>query len=74
MKTKIDNLLKNIFPSINGEIDENWGPDDIKEWDSLNHLNMVLDIEKQFNISLELEEVLSIEKIKHIYEIIEKKR
>ena len=74
MKTKIDNLLKNIFTSINDEIDEDWGPDDIKEWDSLNHLNMVLDIEKQFNISLEFEEVLSIEKIKHIYEIIEKKR
>ena len=74
MKAKIDNLLKNIFTSINGEIDEDWGPDDIKEWDSLNHLNMVLDIEKQFNISLEFEEVLSIEKIKHIYEIIEKKR
>ena len=66
-------MIIRTFDSINGEIDENWGPDNIDEWDSLNHLNLVLSIEQEFNISLEFSEVLSIEKILDIYELIDKK-
>ena len=74
MKERINKVLKETFPSISTiEIDGDWGPDNIEEWDSLNHLNMVLALDQEFNITLEFDEVLSIEKIKDIYELIGKK-
>ena len=63
LKKRVHAVIIRTFDSINGEIDENWGPDNIDEWDSLNHLNMVLAFDQEFNITLEFDEVLSIEKI-----------
>ena len=61
LKKRVDDVIIRTFDSINGEIDENWGPDNIDEWDSLNHLNLVLSIEQEFNISLELNFTLPLE-------------
>ena len=66
-------MVIDVFPSINGKIDDNCGPNEIEEWDSLNHLNLVMALSEEFNISLEFEEVLSIEKIGDIYPLIEKR-
>ena len=73
MRNRIHKVLIDIFPSTNGQIDDNWGPNEIEEWDSLTHLNLVMALSEEFNISLEFEEVLSIEKIGDIYPLIEKR-
>ncbi len=73
IKKQVHDVVARTFVSINGDIDDNWGPEQIADWDSLNHLNLVMAIGEEFEISLEFEEVLSIEKIKDIYTIIKKR-
>ena len=69
----IHDIIYEIFPSINGEIKYYWGPNDINDWDSLNHLNLVMAINNKFEINLEFEEVMSIETIGDIFRILEEK-
>ena len=73
LEKSIFEVLVEVFPSLNGQIDHNWGPNDIKEWDSLNHLNLAMSLNEKFSIELEFEEVLSIETIGDIFLMLRKK-
>lgn len=72
-KARVETILKKVFPKLTDDnIDESWGPNDIEGWDSLNHLNLVMEINKEFNINLEFDEVMSIEKVSDIITVVEK--
>ena len=72
-KEKTEAVLRNIFPTLkNKDIDTNWGPNEIEGWDSLNHLNLVMEINKEFKVNLEFDDVMSIEKIEDIFLILKK--
>ncbi|UFJ40040.1 acyl carrier protein [Brevibacillus humidisoli] len=45
--------------------------EDYEKWDSLNQLNLVMEIESAFGISFSLEEMSSINSIKDILDILE---
>ena len=66
-------ILREVFPSINSEIHNNWGPNEIKDWDSLTHLNLVIALGEKFDVSLEFEEVMSIETIGDIFIVLKNK-
>ena len=55
MSTEINKIvnetLLEVFPSLNGEINKNWGPDQIQDWDSLAHLNLVMTLGEKFDVS-----------------------
>ena len=52
-KTIIINKVKNIITKIVGaNINENTSPEEINSWDSLNHLNIILSIEEEFDLSI----------------------
>ena len=46
---------------------------DIEEWDSLNHMNLIRTIEEQFNIEFEFFEVMDFENIGELVKSIEQK-
>ena len=66
-------FLLEVFPSLNGEINESWGPDQIQDWDSLAHLNLVMVLVEKFDVSLEFEEVMSIETVGDIFRVLNEK-
>lgn len=47
--------------------------DDIESWDSLKHLNLILAIEDEFNISFTEEESVEIESLELMKELIKEK-
>ena len=73
LEKNVFEVLIDVFPSLNGQIDHDWGPNEIKEWDSLNHLNLIMALNNKFNIELEFEDVLSIESIRDIFYILKQK-
>ena len=77
MSTEINKIvnetLLEVFPSLNGEINKNWGPDQIQDWDSLAHLNLVMALGEKFDVSLEFEEVMSIETVGDIFRVLNEK-
>ena len=64
---------KTVFHSLGEFVDENWGPDEIPEWDSINHLNLVLALTEEFGITFDLNEILMMETLRDIQQIVEQK-
>ena len=72
-KKIVNEILFGVFPTLDGEINMSWGPNQIQDWDSLNHLNLVMALGQKFDVTLEFEEVLSIETVGDIFIVLNKK-
>ena len=72
IKQKVEKLLKKTFTSVDGKIVDTMGPEEITEWDSLTHLNLITEINNEFSINIQFEDVLLINKISDIYKVIDK--
>lgn len=59
-ESKLKQVLADVFGVDADSIDETASVDTIKEWDSLKHLNLVLALEEQFNVSLTEEQTVQI--------------
>ena len=73
---KIDSILKEIFKNIlkinNNEInsiDQNKS----KNWDSVNHMNLILEIERRFDIILDENDEIKIKDYKSCHKLINNK-
>ena len=70
----LDELIKQTFalsPAIS--LSEDDGPGDLKGWDSLGHINLMHAIEKTYSISLDMDEMISIETVADIRELLKNK-
>lgn len=66
MFDEIREMVARIFGVPAGEVSPESSPDTIETWDSLQHLNLVLALEQQYDIQFtpeEIEQLLSVELI-----------
>jgi acyl carrier protein len=64
--SRVQHILADIFQVSVAQITPMSSPDTVENWDSLNHLNVVLALEQEFGIRFmpeEIEELLSVEYI-----------
>ena len=57
---KLKRVLANIFNIDIEGIDDTTSVDTVSQWDSLKHLNLVLALEQEFNITLSTEQTVEI--------------
>lgn len=55
MEEKVLEILKNLFEL--DTVDENCSQSTCEKWDSMGQLNLVVELETEFNVSLEPEEI-----------------
>ena len=60
---EVQNIFRDIFDDESISIANNTTADDIEEWDSLNHINLISAIEKEFKIQFALGELQSLKNI-----------
>ncbi len=74
MEEKIYEELNEIFRDIFDDDSINLTPetnsDDIEDWDSLEHINLVVAIEKKFGIKFSMDEVTGMKNVGEMVEII----
>ena len=70
---KIKEIFVKIFPEIVADFDLNRDQSDYENWDSFTHVNLVSEIEDQFSIELETDEIISISSARSVLELINKK-
>jgi acyl carrier protein len=73
IKVRIQETLAIVFPSVEGEFKEEWGPNEVEGWDSMAHLNLVMAISEEFEIEFGFEEVMEIATVGDIIGILERK-
>ena len=54
---KLKVIFGNIFSENNFILSRDLSADDVDEWDSLTHINIIVAIEKEFEISFTLDEL-----------------
>lgn len=57
VKEQIAKIMAVVFEVNVDSIDENTSADTIETWDSLRHMNLILALEEEFNVSIPDEEV-----------------
>ena len=59
----VQDIFRDVFDEDTLNISDKSSSDDIEEWDSLNHINLVSAIEKEFNIKFSLTELISLKDV-----------
>ena len=69
----MNTIFCEVFDDDSIKISDNMTSADIEEWDSLNHITLVVNIEKIFGLKLNLSEVVKLENIGEMIDLILKK-
>jgi acyl carrier protein len=67
---RIKDVMASVFDVEASIITENTIQSDIAEWDSLKHLNLIVSLEDEFDVTFPLEEVGNMTTYKYIKQIV----
>ena len=56
---KIQDIFRDVFDDEELVVEDSTSSDDIEEWDSLSHIQLVVAVEKTFGLKLTSKEILS---------------
>lgn len=70
---KLQEIFRDVFDQDDLEITAETTSNDIEDWDSFAQINLIIEIENEFNIKFDLEEINDLKSIKNILKVIEKK-
>ena len=70
---KIKSLVADSFDLPYDEVTLDTGPSNTASWDSFGQMNLVLNIEKEFDITLEFDEIFKIVSTQTLLEVVENK-
>lgn len=71
MEEKVLEILKNVFEL--DKVDETCSQSTCEKWDSLGQLNLVVELQAEFGVSLEPEEIGKMQSYKDVIEILKEK-
>jgi acyl carrier protein len=63
-------LAAGVFGTPQDQLTVKTSADDLEVWDSFNHLNLILEAESQFSVSLSTSTVLNIKSLAHLADAI----
>ena len=73
MENKIKKVMSLVFKVDLNDINHEFSPNSIDNWDSLSHMNLIVALEEEFNIEFETEEISKLMDFKQILEVISSK-
>lgn len=72
MEEKVLEILKNLFELDN--VDESCSQENCEKWDSMGQLNLVVELESEFDVTLEPEDIVEMTSFVKIIDILKKKK
>ncbi len=73
IKETLQEIFRDILDLDDLVLEDETSASDIEEWDSLAHINLVVAIEREYNIKFALGELQDLKNIKDMIKLIEKK-
>ncbi|MDD3080422.1 MAG: acyl carrier protein [Paludibacter sp.] len=70
---ELNNIFRNVFDDKSIEITPETSAKEIEAWNSMNHILLINEIEKYYNIEFELDELISINTVGDILQILQSK-
>ena len=69
---KLNEIFCDVFDDEDIVLTNETTSDDIEDWDSLEQINLLVAIEKQFNIKVQLADVADLENVGAMIDLVEK--
>ena len=70
MEEQLKVTFANALDIESDEVNDSTSPDTMPDWDSLAHLNMIANLEKNFNIQFTMEEVIEMNTFSKIKQVV----
>lgn len=69
---KLKELIAHLFKVSPDELTDATGPGDVPGWDSLGHVTLMVEIQKQFGAHVPVEDAIEVESIADIVAVLER--
>ncbi len=67
---RINNVFRDVFDDDSIEVNAETTSNDIEDWDSLEHINLIVAIEHEFNMKFNMNEVTTMKNVGEMVDII----
>lgn len=67
---KLNNVFRDVFDDDNINLTDQTNSADIEDWDSLEHINLIVSVEQEFGIKFNMNEVISMNNVGEMVDII----
>lgn len=67
---ELDEVFQEVFDDESIHVTDSTTADDIEDWDSLEHINLVVAIENKFNMKFNMNEVTSMKNVGEMVDVI----
>ena len=71
LKERLNEVFRDVFDDSRIIVNENTTSDDIEDWDSLEHINLIGAVEQEFKMRFKMKEVSSMKNVGEMMSIIE---
>jgi acyl carrier protein len=71
--TKIENVLSEVLDNEKLQLSENSTADMVEDWDSVNHVRLLVGLERELGIQFETDEVNSVKNVGGLIDVIQQK-
>ena len=70
MKDRIEKIFKEVFDNEDFILDLHMSSDEVPEWDSMTHIQLVLALEQEFHIKFNTQQIAEMNSVKKIMTVI----
>lgn len=67
---RLNMVFRDVFDDDEIEVNENTTSDDIEDWDSLEHINLVAAVEQEFGVKFTMAQVMGMKNVGEMVDII----
>jgi acyl carrier protein len=71
---RLQNIFRDIFADDGLLLREDMTAADVKNWDSLNHIDLIVAVEREFKIKITTAEVTKLKNVGQMASLVDKKR
>ena len=70
---KVNEIFRDVFDDETLVITDSTNSDDIEDWDSLEHISLIISMEKEFGLKFDIKEVNKLENVGQMVDMIRDK-
>ena len=68
---RLNEVFRDVFDDDELEIGDSTNSDDIEDWDSLEHITLIVSMEKEFNVKFDIKVVNKLENVGQMVDLIQ---